>query len=103
MEKRIPSGGNMEYLFLYTLIVPNRNLLMFRSFRGLVYKHVAEVKNIFPRIYSKRWITFLHSRVSRLVRQFECFVNQNTALVASYYKIIFDHALVLRKITERCR
>lgn len=49
MEKRILSGGNMEYLFLYTLIVPDRNLLMFRSFRDLVYKHVAEIKNIFPR------------------------------------------------------
>lgn len=75
MEKRILSGGNMEYLFLYTLIVPDRNLLMFRSFRDLVYKHVAEAKNIFPRIYSKRWITFLHdgSRVS--------FGNSNVLLI----------------------
>lgn len=73
MEKRILSGGNMEYLFLYTLIVPDRNLLMFRSFRDLVY--VAEAKNIFPRIYSKRWITFLHdgSRVS--------FGNSNVLLI----------------------
>lgn len=65
----------MEYLFLYTLIVPDRNLLMFRSFRDLVYKHVVEVKNIFPRIYSIRWITFLHdeSRVS--------FGNSNVLLI----------------------
>lgn len=74
MEKRILSGGNMEYLFLYTLIVPDRNLLMFGSFRDLVYKHVAEVKNIFPRIYSKRWITFHDgSRVS--------FGNSNVLLI----------------------
>lgn len=64
----------MEYLFLYTLIVPDRNLLMFRSFRDLVYKHVAEVKNIFPGIYSKRWINFHDgSRVS--------FGNSNVLLI----------------------
>lgn len=72
MEKRILSGGNMEYLFLYTLIVPDRNLLMFRSFRDVVYKHVAEAKNIFPRYIPNGLPFFMTGLASRSAIRMFC-------------------------------